>query len=215
MLKTEWHHQTLILDGRAALVWPRRDMVIITDPHFGKEAHFRSSGIPAPAGPLESDLARLSAILDAHGATRLRILGDFYHAAAGARAKETRTALAAWRGRHAKVQIDLVRGNHDVHAGDPPPDLGIECYDDLMDGPFEFRHHPPDTVPPESPCLAGHVHPAVTLCDGATSLRCRCFLFRDRLALLPAFGSFTGSATIRPARNDRIFAINGESVVAI
>lgn len=219
MLEVDWHGERLVLDGRGALGWSARGMVIITDPHFGKDAHFRKQGIPVPAGPLYRDLERLSAIVRDHRATHLRVLGDFFHGADGARARDTLGGLTRWRGEHLKLQIDLVLGNHDQHAGLPPAELGIECIEgDLSDSPFIFRHYPPTALEPSSTaaaCMAGHIHPAIVLNDGATTLRCRCFLFQARVALLPAFGSFTGSATIRPQVGDRIFAINGESIVEV
>ena len=219
MLEAMWHGERLLFDGRGALGWPAREMVIITDPHFGKDAHFRKQGIPAPAGPLQNDLARLTAIVRDHAVKHLRILGDFFHAADGARARDTLEGLSNWRAAHRQLRIDLVLGNHDEHAGRPPLSLGIECFEDYLDdAPLIFRHHPPrqpnlDHAAP--PCMAGHVHPAVVLNDGATTLRCRCFLLQPHLALLPAFGSFTGSATVRPQIGDRVFAINGEAVVEI
>lgn len=219
MVEAIWHDERLVFDGRGALGWPARAMVIVTDPHFGKDAHFRKQGIPAPAGPLQNDLHRLTAIIRDHAATHLRILGDFFHAADGALARDTQEGLSNWRAAHPHLRIDLVLGNHDQHAGRPPVSLGIECFEgQLDDGALTFRHHPPQQSSLERsapPCMAGHVHPAVVLKDGATTLRCRCFLLQQRLVLLPAFGSFTGSATVRPQVGDRVFAINGDAVVEI
>ena len=41
---------------------------------------------------------------------------------------ETRARYQArWRALRAELEIMLVRGNHDRHAGDPPDDLRINC----------------------------------------------------------------------------------------
>jgi metallophosphoesterase superfamily enzyme len=64
--------------------------------------------------------------------------------------------------------------------------------------------------------LAGHIHPAISLSGpGGQHERLPCFLFGERIGLLPAFGGFTGGATVRPRRGDRVFALAGEEVVLI
>jgi len=47
------------------------------------------------------------------------------------------------------------------------------------------------------------------------SLRAPCFLLGERLALLPAFGSFTGMAEVRRGPGDRIFLVGPNEVTAI
>lgn len=224
MLTIDWSGQRFTLDGRGGLFWAVRQTLIIADPHFGKDAHFRQKAIPVPHGATHSDLQRLSAMIDTHSALRLVILGDFFHAAAGATSCDTADALRAWRRRHPALEIELIRGNHDLHAGDPPTDLKIECRDETHgDAPLAYRHFPPDDWDADprndrrrgEACFAGHVHPAVTIRDGAFGLRARCFLFRHNLALLPAFGGFLGHGTIRPRRGDRIYVLNGEEVLEL
>ncbi|MBI5864779.1 MAG: hypothetical protein HZB38_09770, partial [Planctomycetes bacterium] len=85
MLSIEWHGESFVLDGRGAISWPARRTVILTDPHIGKDAHFRRSAIPVPFGSTLADLERIRALLSDHGADHLLILGDFFHAAEGAR----------------------------------------------------------------------------------------------------------------------------------
>ena len=69
------------------------------------------------------DLARLKTRpFKRTGARRLLVLGDLFHARAGRVATRTlgdapRMARAA----PAELEIQLVRGNHDRHAGDPQP----------------------------------------------------------------------------------------------
>jgi DNA ligase-associated metallophosphoesterase len=224
MLTIEWHGQHFTLDGRGGLFWTARRTLIIADPHFGKDAHFRQKAIPVPHGTMPADLARLSEMIESHNAQRLIILGDFFHAAAGARSRDTEAALRIWRNGCPRLDIRVVRGNHDLHAGDPPPELRIDCCDEPhADDPVALRHFPPDdweidhagTVADSPACLAGHVHPAISIRDGAFGLRARCFLFRRSLALLPAFGGFLGNGSIRPQRGDRVYVLNGEEVIEL
>jgi metallophosphoesterase superfamily enzyme len=100
-----------------------------------------------------------------------------------------------------------VRGNHDCHAGDPPPELRIECVDEPhLEAVFVLTHHPQDSR--HGYVLAGHIHPAVRLVGRARqSASLPCFWFAKGCAVLPAFGSFTGTATVDVARDDRVFVI--------
>jgi metallophosphoesterase superfamily enzyme len=109
----------------------------------------------------------------------------------------------------------LVRGNHDRGAGDPPPEWRIEAWDEPFElPPFVLRHEPAEAG--RRPVLAGHLHPAVRLRDGdGSQLRVPCFWFGPRVALLPAFGDFTGTALVRPRKGDRVFAVGSDSVVEV
>jgi len=141
----------------------------------------------------------------------LVILGDFLHAA------ESHTptvlgGLADWRGAHPTLDIVLVRGNHDSHAGDPPASLGIDIVDEPWPiGPFACCHHP--QLHAGRHVLAGHVHPAVRLRGpGRDALRLPCFSSGAGLTLLPAFGGFTGTHVLAPEPGRRLFAVGGGQV---
>jgi DNA ligase-associated metallophosphoesterase len=206
--------ETLVLLAERALHWPARDMLVVADLHLGKAATFRALGIPIPRGSTAEDLARLDAALTRTGARELVILGDLYHARVGREAEGTVARLAEWRARWPDLAIRLVRGNHDVRAGDPHHELAVCCVDEpWTEGPFTMRHHP-DAA--EGYVLAGHIHPAVRL-GGHGGLRERlpAFIFGERVALLPAFGSFTGGATIVPADTDRVWVIADDTVLPI
>lgn len=198
-----------------ALHWEQRDTLIMTDPHFGKAAAFRAYGVPVPSGTTAANLERLDAALHASRAGRLLVLGDFFHAAAG-RAPDTLARIATWRAARASLEIVLVPGNHDIAAGMPPLEWGIRCVrGELFDSPFRFRHQP-GAVDDARPCFAGHVHPAVLLEDaGGARLRAPAFLFGERLALLPAFGGFTGGARVAPRDGDRVFAVGNDEIVEV
>lgn len=197
-----------------AIYWEERRALLVADAHWGKAATFRAGGIPVPGGTTHEGLARLSRALQRTSAGRVIFLGDFLHARAG-RAPGTVGALTAWRDRHPELELLLVRGNHDRHAGDPPPALEVVAVDPpVVEGPFVLAHHPAATT--AGYVLAGHLHPAVRLTGPARERqRLPCFWFGPRVAVLPAFGDFTGTAPITPAPGDRIFAVAGEAVLEI
>ncbi len=209
--------ESVALLAERALYWERAGTLLAADLHLGKAAAFRAAAIPLPGGTTATALARLTTALERTGARRLLLLGDFFHARSG-RAARTLAAIAEWRERHADLEILLVRGNHDRGAGDPPREWRFDCRDEpWVEGPFAFRHHPPkETEGSAGYVLAGHIHPAVSLSGpGRQRERLPCFLFGERLGILPAFGDFTGGAGVRPREGDRVFAVAGDEVVEV
>jgi DNA ligase-associated metallophosphoesterase len=192
-----------------ALLWPTQSTLFVADVHLGKAAAFRAGGVPVPRGATAADLQRLGEILASTGARRLVVLGDFLHAAAG-RVPALDRAFVEWRTRHQRVDMLLVRGNHDAHAGDPPQawEIGVAAEPHAL-APFLACHHP--CSPTTGFALCGHVHPGVWISGGAReSARLPCFVLGPRSALLPAFGSFTGMATITPAADETVVVIAGQ-----
>jgi DNA ligase-associated metallophosphoesterase len=206
--------ETLALLPERAVLREATATLLVADAHWGKAAAFRAAGLPVPGGTTSEGLARLDAALARTGARRVVFLGDLLHAREG-RAPATLAVVAAWRRRHEGVEMLLVRGNHDRHAGDPPRELRIDCVDEPhAEAPFVYRHHPRDAA--EGYVLAGHVHPAVTLRGvGRQRERLPCFWFGAGCAVLPAFGAFTGVAGVEPKAGDRVFVVADGTVVEV
>lgn len=215
-----------------ALWWPRERTLFVADVHLGKAESFRRLGVPMPLGPTLGTLDRLSRLMTDLPVARLIVLGDLLHARA-AQSAAVMTPLGEWRREHSRVHITLVRGNHDAHAGDPPPGLGIETVDAPHAlGPFRLCHddqdatdlahstHAPHTGSGRDASighrLEGHVHPAIRLPQrAARSLRLPCFCVGPKRTLLPAFGDFTGTALIEPAPDEAILAIAQAQIMAL
>jgi DNA ligase-associated metallophosphoesterase len=213
-LRIEVAGEHLVLFADRGLLWERTRTLLVADTHWGKAAAFRAGGLPVPRGTTTGGLSRLDALLAQTRAERLVILGDFLHVKQG-RAPDTLAVLTEWRRAHAELDLLLVRGNHDRHAGDPPNELSIRCVDEpVIEPPFVFAHRP--AMSPDGYVLAGHVHPAVRLVGrGRQSERLRCFWFAERGAVLPAFGEFTGVADVDPDPGDRVFVIAEDRVIAL
>jgi DNA ligase-associated metallophosphoesterase len=187
----------------------------IADPHFGKAASFRAQAIPAPGGTTRENLRRLGELVDAHGARRLVVLGDFLHARGG-RTTALLAQLRAWRAARADLECIVVRGNHDEHAGDAPRECGFEAVDApyALDG-VEGWHHAADSGggPDGATILSGHIHPVMRLSGpGRDRLRLPCFCMRGREILLPAFGEFTGGHTVDPREWREIVVTDGSGI---
>jgi uncharacterized protein len=207
----EWAGTEVQLLPDRAIWWPQARTLFVADLHIGKAATYRALGQPVPGGTTRENLGRLDALISAHSAAQLVFLGDFLHAAA-ARTPGILQALHEWRKRHARVAMTLVRGNHDSRAGDPPASLEITVVDEPFHlGPFACCHHPQEV--PGAFVLAGHLHPVCRLFGrGHDSLRMPCYVRRSKLAVLPAFGEFTGGWMVGPDAEQRLYPVGGGSV---
>ncbi|MBL0939374.1 MAG: ligase-associated DNA damage response endonuclease PdeM [Gemmatimonadaceae bacterium] len=206
--------ESVVLLPERALWLPAHDVLLVADLHWGKAAALRAAHVPVPNGTTASDLARLSIALSATGARHLVVLGDLLHARTG-RHDDTFATIAAWRAQHMHTHITLVRGNHDLHAGDPPESLGILCSNAPWRlGPFIGVHEP--VANETGYVLGGHLHPSVTVRGrGRLSARLPTYVFGAKLGILPAFSSFTGGGMYERQPRDRLYAIAGDEVVAL
>ena len=154
------------------------------------------------------DLKRLDVLLVATRASRVIFLGDFFHAKTG-KSIATVESLTLWIASHHDLEFHLIRGNHDIHSGAVPEEWGLHITENTVcDPPFVFSHAP--FLSEEGYVLAGHIHPAVRC-----GMRLPCFHFGARCAVLPAFGSFTGTHVIKPEPVDRVFVLNEEGIVEL
>lgn len=211
MLALHWAGERLQLLGERAAHLPDHHTLLVADAHIGKAASFRRLGVPVPEATTAGTLQRLDAALQRSAARRVVFLGDLLHSAHAQRGA-ARNAFAAWRQRHAALELVLVRGNHDRKAGDPPAEWGLHCVDEPWPlGVLLLRHEPEAT--PGQPTVAGHVHPGVVLGGRAHDrLRLPCFHLAPMQLLLPAFGEFTGLHTVAHRPGERVFAVGADRV---
>lgn len=201
-----------------ALLLPEHATLLVADVHVGKAVSFRRLGVPVPRGTTTANLDELSALLQRTAARRIVFLGDFLHSARS-QAAATLGALARWRERHDRVELTLVRGNHDERAGDPPASLRIDAVDEpLRLGGLALVHRPQAVA--GAYVLAGHWHPCVSFGGRAHDrLRLPCFWFGDparrAVGVLPAFGAFTGMHPIERSEGDRVWAVADRRVVGL
>jgi len=206
--------ERVALCPQRALWWSAKQTLIIADPHIGKDDTFRRAGIPVPASLAKADFARLSSLIDTLDAQRLVVLGDFYHARPDAD-DHGQAALRTWRDAHQSLDVLIVRGNHDVHAGPPPEALSMRTVDEgEADGPWVYRHHPGEDA--RGLVLAGHLHPGVTVVLGRKEgKRLPCFHVEPGCVVLPAFGRFTGTSRARVSPRGSAYAVAGSSVMHV
>jgi len=212
---------TLPGDAGRLQLWPQKaafepelGLLLVADAHIGKAVSFRRLGVPVPEATTAEALARLDGLITATAARGIVFLGDLLHSAR-AHAAGTMAAVAAWRKHHAKLELTLVRGNHDLHAGDPPAALGVTVVDGpLRLGPWALVHQP--EVVADAYALAGHVHPCAVLGGrGGDRLRLPSFHFGPQGGVLPAFGPFTGMHALPAGAGVKRYAVAGDTVLAL
>ena len=202
---------TLLCLAQRMLFWPEQRTLFVADVHLGKAASFRSAGVAMPTGHSSRDLNRITALLTAHQATRLVILGDMVHTQTSYTDALDRN-FRAFRANHREVEVILVRGNHDRHAGDAPPDWGLTIVSEPhVLGPLACCHEP-GQAGQSGYELAGHLHPAIRLQTAREGVTLPCFWQHAKGIVLPAFGSLTGNFTLRLKPSERAMVIAGEQL---
>lgn len=219
MVECRWAEETIVLSPLKTAYLVSTRTLCVADVHLGKAAAFRVAGVPVPESTTDADLERLSQAIAQFDVRRLVILGDLIHAKAG-RTEQPMQAFCDWRRRHERLDVLLIRGNHDARAGDPPTEWCVRVADEPHaerdDRTIAFAHYPEAAAKCEDRrVLCGHVHPAVRLHGGVRSMRAACFWFGSRVGILPAFGSFTGTAVVTPRAGDDVFVVGEGEVVRV
>ncbi|HTI60311.1 ligase-associated DNA damage response endonuclease PdeM [Mucilaginibacter sp.] len=207
--------QDLLLLPQKAIYWKQEKALIAADVHLGKVGHFRKAGIAVPRDMEQTDLSELSDLIYEHKPAKLIFLGDLFHSDMNADWEWFRM----WRQQHKKLEIHLVRGNHDIIHDQHYIELNVALHDDMHIGPFLMLHHPLTEAKldkTEAYAFCGHIHPGVHLSGkGRQSVTLPCFAFGEKQGVLPSFGRFTGRVAIRHQKTDRIFGVLKDKVIAI
>lgn len=205
------HDQKFWLSAQRSVFWEAQKTLIISDLHLGKSGHFRKAGIPVPQQVLKEDMHRLLTLLHHFKSEKLIVVGDFFHSTANLELD----LFTRWRA-DLDLPIILVRGNHDILKKEWYAGAGIEVVENhLCIDQFCFSHDL-DEVPEGLYAFSGHIHPGIVIHGlGKQSLRFPCFYFTPTYCVLPAFGGFTGLATVRPAKADKVYAVVENAVIRI
>jgi len=207
--------QVLFLLPQKAIFWQQEKALIAADVHLGKVGHFRKAGIAVPRDMEQTELGILSDLVFEHKPEKLIFLGDFFHSDINA----DWDWFILWRSQFPKLEIVLIKGNHDIIDETHYQKLNITIHDELLIGPFLMLHHPLSEDEQQNAggyVFCGHIHPGVSLAGKARQhITLPCFAFGEKQAILPSFGKFTGRVAIRSVKTDKIFAIAKDKVLAI
>jgi DNA ligase-associated metallophosphoesterase len=206
--------EELYLLPEKALYSSRHKTLLAADIHLGKVGHFRLAGIALPGGLAEADLITLDKILNEYDIENIMILGDLFHSGVN----YDMNLFAKWRRKNESLEVNLVKGNHDILSDEIYNYFNIKIYKkNYMWNKILLTHQPLGNDLELNGCdyvLCGHVHPAVRLVGkGKQSIKLPCFFFGERQGILPAFGAFTGKCVLKPKAKERVYVISGDSTV--
>ncbi len=201
-----------------AIWWPQRSMLVVSDLHLGKAGHFRKHGIAVPNAVNADTLQRLDELISRFQPRQILVLGDLFHSDENEEWQEFRTWLIDLHADGVVQSFRLVEGNHDILPSSAFEGLPMVRSESWTEGAFVFAHDPSEFVGLEEGMVgvAGHLHPAVSMRGkGRQSLKLPCWWYqRERgVLVVPAFGTFTGSVSVEPSKEDLCWVTTGKDVV--
>ncbi|MFD2588801.1 ligase-associated DNA damage response endonuclease PdeM [Croceitalea marina] len=202
-------NQEFILHPNGGIFWVEKSMLLISDVHLGKVAHFRKFGAAVPQKAIHKNFILLDEIVSYFQPFQICFLGDLFHSSLN---KEWQF-FENWVEK-TPSEILLVAGNHDIIAPEKFEALGIKIFQELEIEGFLLTHHPEERDSYFNFC--GHIHPAVRLQGfGRQRLKLPCFFKKKQQLILPAFGEFTGTYVLEPTKEDEVFAIAEDEVIKV
>lgn len=208
--------EQLQLFSQKAIFWPAKKVLLLADLHLGKINHFRRAGIPVPTRANERNLELIVDLVNLTRPERFICLGDLFHSHYNPEWEAFGELISHFRG----TSFELVIGNHDIMSDQQYLRKGIVMHEHLHIAPFLLTHHPLETrdtlLQQGRYNLAGHLHPGVTMRGaGKQAITLPCFYFGRQSGLLPAFGTFTGLARIKPRKEDKVYIIADEKIIPV
>lgn len=208
--------QRFYLHPFRCLYWEEAGALLLADLHLGKAQHFRRAGIPVPTAVADANLDKLMNVLWEFQPQRVLFLGDLFHSEFNRQWMEFCELLEQFN----QMSFELITGNHDILDPSFYEQAGLKVHlDGLYLPPFQLTHHPMEGEGLSAGSrynLAGHIHPGVRLRGrGRQKLKFPCFFFGARQGLLPAFGEFTGLATLSVGTEDRVYLIVEDEIVTL
>lgn len=195
-----------ILSSHKCVFWEEEQSLILSDLHFGKTGHFRKSGIAVPQDIFKEDMQRFVSLLQYFKPQNVIVIGDMFHS----HNNKEHDLFIKWRNDFRELHFQLVMGNHDILHKNWYRQAGIELLEGCHDvNKICFVHDIEDVnCEPGKYYFSGHIHPGISIASGARqSVHLPCFYFTTGYAVLPAFGKFTGTCSIKPKRGETVFAV--------
>jgi putative SbcD/Mre11-related phosphoesterase len=201
----------LLAPGGAFL--PEVDTLVIADAHAGLLAELRARGYALPEGDDGLLYRRVRAMIERTRARHVVVAGDLVHGPRAAiRPRGALSPMESFVRALAPCVVRVVRGNHDRSIIGALDALGIEHDTALRAGRHAITHGDDvaqvralrdEVARDQGRVLVGHVHPALTLDDGAGARRvCPAFVSARALLCLPAISVWArgGDVRSRPVR---------------
>lgn len=208
----EFAGERIILNNRRSIYWPGKQMLIFSDIHLAKAAHFRQNGIFVPRNVILKDLEALKELILHYNATTITVLGEFLLAGINSDTK----FFSEWAGSFPLLHWNIVKGNHDNSMTENNTNGIFQIYDSLFIEPITIVHQP---EPEQSFTISGHLHPGVIMkASYGQSLKVACFLVSENRIILPAFLRYPGLDTgFQKKSNEKVtpYVVMDEGVIRV
>ena len=210
--KTNFHNESVALLPEKALWLPDHKLLVVADVHWGKIDHFRKAGIPVPLKGNDKNAETLISLMNLLKPKRVIFLGDLFHSVYN----DGWESFGQVRNAFAYCAFELVIGNHDILSRIQYERHKITLHpENFQLNNLLFTHEPLEEIPEGVYNIAGHIHPGVHLRGaGKQSVTLPCFFVKGNQCILPAFGAFTGLASVQPKVGDKIFVVANGKVMA-
>jgi DNA ligase-associated metallophosphoesterase len=202
-------NQTFVFSANKTVYWQEKEILILSDLHLGKTTHFRKAGIAIPHQMFKTDLHQLWHCIQFFKPKKIIVVGDLFHS----NNNKEHDLFVKWK-KDISTPFVLVKGNHDILHKEWYAACGITVEEKgLTINEFAFVHDVEESNESDF-TFCGHLHPGITIKSNARqSLRFPCFHLNENTCMLPAFGTFTGTASIKLLKKDTVFAIVENEVV--
>lgn len=205
--------ESLVMTNQRGLFIERGRTLVVADLHLGKTAHFRQHGIAIPSTVMMNDLDRLAALIIHFNARQLVVVGDMFHTSYNS----DLDLFPEWRQNFPKLDIILVKGNHDQLPEEQYRKLGINlAVPELHIHPFLLVHDP-SFLPEGAFTISAHLHPGKVIYGPARQImRLPCFILAQNQMVMPAFSLFTGlDTTTVPRETLAYFVLTNKGIFEI
>jgi DNA ligase-associated metallophosphoesterase len=197
-----------LLTSRSLFI-PDFHLVVVSDVHLGKAGHFRKHGIPISSAIHGEDINRLQDLIDQLQPKSMLFLGDLFHSVENSEWEQFTKFLL----RNHTIQFILVKGNHDILTDKAYDHLNLEVTPRFLLASLSFTHEKETDLYFN---MSGHIHPGVRIRGAAKQqLTLPCFYLGLDHLIMPAFGLFTGSKSMKIKKGDRVFAITNTEVIEL
>lgn len=202
---------SLTLTNQRVLFWKKHNILILSDLHLGKAAHFRKNGIALPTQVTLHDLQRLENLIRYLPVKQVVIVGDIIHAGANTEV----SLLQHFIGKFPDIHFVLIKGNHDRFTNTQWTTMGIhQIYQDWYLDNIYFTHQ--TNIIPHSATIIGHAHPGVRVrMPTKQFITFPCFVVSSQQITLPAFSRFTGLNTSPVSRDSARYAFHEQDIFCV
>ncbi|MEM7550471.1 MAG: ligase-associated DNA damage response endonuclease PdeM [Bacteroidota bacterium] len=205
--------ELLELNSDKTIFWRKREVLFISDLHFGKATHFRKAGIQLPSQAIQKQMDQLAKTLESYNPKSVYFLGDLFHS----RHNSEWELFCDLLNEFPDIDFNLIAGNHDILSYWDYDRANLKVYKETLNiTPFLLSHHPIENYDGEDYLICGHVHPGVRMKGkGLQSIKLPCFYFHENHSIMPAYGQLTGLYMLRPKKNDQVYVIANDKVLRV